>query len=164
MFEQPSLATARHLGPPAVVVVVVLVAGCAGSGAPPSKPATLTPKPLPEPPAELSAMEAVEFAERHEAAYGFNERLTRNTTRLTVNPVRAHLLEATETGYLVHLEVGLSASVVHYDPEQREWVNGTGDGFYTVNYFVNETTIRRAAVGGQQRPGPDPRNGTVLGG
>lgn len=145
-----------------LVALSVLVAGCVGSGAPPSKPATLTPKPLPERPANLSAMEAVEFAERYEAAYGFNEELAENTTRLTINPVRAYLLGETETGYVVHLEVGLSTSVVHYDPERREWIDSTGDGFYTVNYFVNEATVRRAAAGGQRRPGPDPRNGTVL--
>ena len=26
-----------------------------------------------------------------------------------------------------------------------------GDGFYTVNYLINETTIMRAEAGGQQR-------------
>lgn len=164
MVDLQSPTPARHLGPPALVILLVLVAGCVGGDAPPPKPATPTPKPLPERPANLSAVEAVEFAERYEAAYGFNEQLSANTTQLTVNPVRAYLLEATATGYVVHLEVGLSTSVVHYDPERREWVEGTGDGFYTVNYFVNGTTLRRAVAGGQQRPGPDPRNGTVLDG
>ena len=37
-----------------------------------------------------------------------------------------------------------------------------GDRFYTVNYLINETTIMRAEVGGQQRPGSNPYNGTVL--
>ena len=37
-----------------------------------------------------------------------------------------------------------------------------GDGFYTVNYLINETTIMRAEADGQQHLEPNPYNGTVL--
>lgn len=119
-------------------------------------PSPPTPKPLPERPANLTRESVVRFAEAYERAYGWNHELSNDTTDLTVNPVRSKVLNETETGYVVHLEVGLSHT------RERDGSEMVGGGFYTVNYFVNGTTVVRAEAGGQQRPGPDPRNGTVV--
>lgn len=118
----------------------------------------LAPKPLPDPPAELTRENVVRFVERYEQAYAWNRELTNNTIEIAINPVRTAVTNATDAGYVVHLEVGFSKTVLS-DGDRM-----VGDGFYTVNYLVNDTAILRAQAGGQARPGPDPHNGTILGG
>lgn len=115
-----------------------------------------TPKPLPEQPNNLTRESAVRFAKDYEQAYKWNHEVTNTTTEVTINPVRAGARNETETGYVVHLEIGFSHTL------QRDGDEMTGGGYYTVNYFINGTTIMRAHTGGQARPGPNPRNGTVI--
>ena len=119
----------------------------------PTGDSPLTPKPLPDRPENLTRDSAVEFAKSYEQAYKWNQELTNNTFNMTISPVRSNVLNTTETGYVVHLEVGFSQTLKS-DGDQM-----VGSGFYTANYFINETTMMRAEAGGQQRPGPNPRNG-----
>lgn len=174
--------TIRSLLAPLCIAVVLVVAGCStgtlGGGttttptpetSPESEPITtspspteapdgprLTPKSLPEQPDDLTRDSVVQFAKDYEQAYKWNHELTNTTTELTVNPVRAVLRNETATGYVVHLEIGFSHTL------RRDGAEMVGDGYYTVNYFVNGTTIMRAHSGGQARPGPNPRNGTAI--
>lgn len=161
-------------GPGLVAVgfaLVMVLAGCTAgptTDAPtgtPTQPATpspaievtITPKPLPEQPETLTRETVVSFVSNFELAYGWNRELTDDTVELTLSLQRAEVLEATDGGFVVHLEVGFTKTV-------RDDGGGmVGDGYYTANYFVNETTTRRAQAGGQVRPGPDPLNGTVVG-
>jgi hypothetical protein len=155
------------------LALVLVLAGCTGGSPVGSSPtetmnetstptatttpagdSPLTPKPLPERPETLTQESVVEFAKSYEQAYKWNQELTNNTLNMTINPVRSNVLNTTETGYVVHLEVGFSQTL-RSDGDQM-----AGGGFYTANYFINETTIMRAEAGGQQRPGPNPRNGT----
>ena len=122
----------------------------------PAPESPLTPKELPDKPDSLTEESAVQFTEDYEQAYMWNQELTENTTELTINPVRSEIHNTTDTGYVIHLEVGFSKTL------NRDGSEMVGDGFYTANYLINETTIMRAEAGGQQRPGPNPYNGTVL--
>lgn len=178
----------RGLLAPVGLALVLLVAGCT-AGAPAGDPATntptspppattngatdsptatstatvdpapgtpLTPTALPDRPETLTDESAVQFAKEYERAYEWNRERTQNTTALTINPVRSEIHDTTDTGYVVHLEVGFSKTL------QRDGSEMVGDGFYTANYLINESTIMRAEAGGQRRPGPAPHNGTVL--
>ncbi len=150
------------------LALALLLAGCtavapAGPSTTPSETPSppsespLTPKPLPERPDDLTRATVVEFAEDFEVAYQWNEELDADTLEIAVAPQRAWVLDETADGFVVHLEVGFSKT------GRSDGARMVADGFYTANYFVNGTTIRRVQVGGQQRPGPDPRNGTVVG-
>lgn len=157
-----------------LVALVLLLAGCTtgtpaatdtpggpppnDSPPPPTDTTTspLTPKPLPEGPDSLTRTNVLEFVEAFEVAYQWNRELNGDALDMSVAPRRARVLEATADGFVVHLEVGFSKTV------RDEGSRMVADGFYTVNYLVNGTTMRRAQVGGQRRPGPDPRNGTVV--
>ena len=122
----------------------------------PAPESPLTPKELPDKPDSLTEESAVRFTEDYEQAYMWNQELTENTTELTINPVRSEIHNTTDTGYIIHLEVGFSKTL---NQDGSEMV---GDGFYTANYLINETTIMRAEAGEQQCPGPSPYNRTVL--
>lgn len=158
------------------LVVALLIAGCTASAptrsgttgpttttvTPSETPSTtttepaLTPRPVPDRPTNVTREAVGQFAENHEQAYKWNRELTNRTTEISINPVRIEVRNTTGDGYRVHLEVGFSKTV------RRDGAEVVGDGFYTVNYLVNATTVLRAEAGGQQRPGPDPRNGTVV--
>ena len=116
----------------------------------------LTERSLPERPENLTRENVVGFVENYEQAYKWNEELTNGTTELAITPARTKILNVTATGFVVHLEVGFSKTL------RRDGSEMSGGGFYTVNYFVNETVMLRAQTGGQVRPGPNPRNGTVV--
>lgn len=149
--------------PSFALALVVVVAGCI-AGVPTDSPAlpgdgageSVTPKPYPDRPENLTRETVVRFAEAYERAYKWNRELTDATVEVSVNPVRTEVMNETATGYVVHLEVAFSKTV------RSDGGKMVGDGFYTVNHLINETTILRAQTGGQARPGPDPRDGTVL--
>lgn len=153
------------------LVLVLLVVGCLAGA--PTGPATtdgptttdaptsteespLMPKPLPDQPEHPTRENVVEFVREYEQAYKWNQVLADESVDIAVNPVRAEILNSTDAGFVVHLEVGFSHTF------RSDGAKMVGDGFYTANYFINKTTIRRAEAGGQVRPGPDPRNGTTL--
>ena len=150
--------------PPRILtlVAVLAVAGCltaagpATDGTADDRTPTATARPLPERPASLTAESATRFVVAYEQAYAWNEMRTPNTTDLNLEPVTSWANESRD-GYRVHVEVGVS----HY---QRAEGGGemVGDGYYTAVYFVNDSALFRARAGGAARPGPDPRDGTVL--
>ena len=148
---------------PIAVALAVVLAGCASAlPATPNdattttaEPPELTPKPLPDRPGDLTEHRARSFVQSYERAYKWNRERTDDTVDLTINPVRTRVTREAD-GFVVHLEVGVTRTV------RRDGAETVGDGFYTVNYFINETALMRAQTGGQTRPGPDPRNGTVV--
>lgn len=117
---------------------------------------TLTPQPYPQRPVTLTRTAARQFVTAYERALGWNRRLSDGTVALSVSVVRSSIRTDTGSGYVVRVEVGVSRTV------RRDGSRTVGDGYYTAAYLVNESTVMRAATGGQARPGPDPRNGTVL--
>ena len=144
-------------------VVLLMTAGCLGSvssgnspTATPGESSQLTPKPLPDQPDNLTHENAVQFTKEYEQSYTWNRELSDEAINMSVNPVRAEVLNRTDAGYIVHLEVSTTKK------SRLDGEIAVGDGFYTVNYFINATTIQRAQTGGQQRPGPDPRDGETL--
>lgn len=144
-------------------VMLLMTAGCLGSvssgnspTATPGESSQLTPKPLPDQPDDLTRENAVQFTKEYEQSYTWNRELSDEAINMSVNPVRAEVLNRTDAGYIVHLEVSTTKK------SRLDGEIAVGDGFYTVNYFINATTIQRAQTGGQQRPGPDPRDGETL--
>lgn len=147
------------------LALMLVVTGCM-AGTPTEQPTAatptstetvpVTPKPLPDQPENLTSENVVQFAKAYERAYTWNQEFTSDTIKMNVNPARAELLNTTDAGYIVHLEVGFSHTF------RSDGAKVVGDGFYTANYFINETTILRVQAGGQVRPGPSPRNGTTL--
>lgn len=151
-----------------LLVGCVLLVGCtafASDQSPPPKPEpTQTPTPLPQLPEQVTWDNVREFTVRFETAYGFNERLTPNTTGLTITPEVVDATE-TDTGYLLTLRVGLSTERLVYVPEQHEWHEEGGVGGYTVKYLVNDTVVIRsgAAASAEAITMPDgARSGTVI--
>lgn len=136
----------RPLANVLVAVAVVVVA----SSVPLAYPLE---RPLPERPADLTEASATRYAESFELAYSYNDEVDGplNPVTLSIQRVRTRPVDG---GYVVHLEVGVT--------ERRP--AGVDGGRYTVNYLVTATTTTRAAVDGRARPGPDPRNGTVVAG
>jgi hypothetical protein len=129
-------------------VLLLLVAGLVFSTVPFAYPRQ---KPLPERPADLSAQAVRTYTHDFERAYAWNQRVDSWVNPVTVSIRRTNLTRR-ETGYRVHLEVGFS--------ERTPTTSSTG--YYTVNYLVTDSGTLRAQTGGHHRPGPDPRNGTVV--
>jgi len=108
-------------------------------------------KPLPDRPETVSSSTARAYVTDFETRYQWNHEVDGWFNPVTVNVVRTNVTRQDE-GYWVHLEIGVS----------ERTIQSTGGGFYTVNYFVNRTTIMRAVISGQNRPGPNPQNGTEV--
>lgn len=116
----------------------------------------LEPREIPSRPPTFDNSSVVAFTEDFERAYKWNTDLRNITTEMTINIVESRILNRTTTGYIVHLEAGTSVT------ETRDGQRAAGSGYYTANYFVNESTIVRAAEGGEHDPGPDVVNGTRI--
>lgn len=114
----------------------------------------LEPRELPSRPPTFDNSSAVAFAEAFEQAYKWNSDLRNVTSEMTIDVVESRILERTRTGYVVHFEAGTSVT------ENRDGQRSAGSGYYTVNYFVNESVIVRSSAGGERDPGPDVANGT----
>ncbi len=140
------------------VLLVLVLGGClsaGGAGTADGHTPTETPRPLPDRPDSLTNESAKEFVVAYERAHAWNAIRNPNTTDLTLNAVTTRVNESGD-GYRVHVEMGLS----HY--QRVDGGKTVGDGYYTAVYFVNDSALLRAQAGGEVRPGPDPRNGTVL--
>lgn len=134
----------RVVGIAIVVVIFTIVAGSAPVAYPQQKS-------LPDRPAELSSTTTQTYVSDFEQAYKWNQEVDGWFNPVTVTIVRTNITQR-DDGYQVHLEVGFT----------ERTLQAVGDGFYTVNYFVNRTVTKRAATGGQVRPGPNPQNGIVV--
>jgi hypothetical protein len=108
-------------------------------------------KRLPDRPETVSSSTVQAYVTDFETRYQWNREVDGWFNPATVNVVRTNVTRH-DDGYWVHLEIGVS----------ERTIQSTGSGFYTVNYFVNQTTTMRAVTGGQHRPGPNPQNGTVV--
>lgn len=113
-------------------------------------------KSYPDHPTNLTTESAARFATQYETAYKWNHELTADTTNMSITPEHSNTSKAGDDGYVVHLEVGFSKTIT------QNGTKATGDGYYTVNYYINDSTVMRAETAGQARPGPDPRNGTIV--
>ncbi len=163
----------RWAGPPLLAVLLVALSGCLVFGGPgvstmpPTNescvtdavpdPGTLdpsgnvTPAPYPDPPDVVHGSAVRSFAVAFERAHVTNDMLARNEDgdldRLLLGS-RKEALQSHSDGYAVSFTI----SIASYYAD-----GGHGDGSLTVEYFLNETTIRRS-----HEDGVDARDGTVL--
>ncbi|MEE6208728.1 hypothetical protein U3A55_00955 [Salarchaeum sp. III] len=142
-----------------VVALLVLTAGCTFN---PSEPTadqwdrtpdhSLTEKSIPETPDNLTHKNVVAFAKQVEEAYKWNRELTNQTIELSVGVVEEELVNTTDAGYIVRLE--LEAKKTYIEDGNRL----ASDDFYTTYYFINDSSIYRIRSDGNESV-PDPRNG-----
>lgn len=142
-----------------VVALLVLTAGCSFSNSETTTNpwertpnASLTEKQLPETPENLTNETAVTFATHVENAYKWNEMLTDETIQLSVGVGEETVVNRTDSGYIARLEV--EAKHTYLDDENQL----AADDFYTVYYFVNESSIYRI-LSNDDGQVPDPRDG-----
>lgn len=144
------------------LLLLVVFSGCLQIGGSVTEPGTssvtttetettITPRPYPEQPKSLDGNSAAEFAQACERTHFWNQHLT-GVTNISIQTSDAKLLNETEHGFVVHLEMH---AVIYYE-------DGHGDEAYAVNYFVNETVTKRVRISKTTEPGPGPRNGTSV--
>jgi hypothetical protein len=139
---------------PGVLVLVVLGVG-AGSIAYASMSDSGPEVTYPERPSNLSTESATSFVTEYERAHAKNDIYDRypNVAKVEFRVTESSVLNHTDGGFVIHLEIFLS------------WKDGEGvaDQPYAVNYFVNESVVVRSEFRPEASPGPDPwTNGTVV--
>lgn len=145
-----------------VVVVALLLAGCASiapdGGEPDSEcptPTAYDQQPLPERPATVTEETAAEFAAAHANATAWNENAGRAEMALSTN-ADGDVVNRTETGFVVHVSGGFT---------YRTCTGGqtaVADGFLRTNYFVNETLVVRLDAPENRTTNPLTNGGEVI--
>lgn len=122
----------------------------------PSSNRELTPRPVPGIPENLTAETAVRFVENYHESRTWNSMLGNRTLYLSVG-VEGTLVNKTGSGNIVRIEGSFSRTFRHESGQKRY-----ADGGIRYVYFVNDSTVMRARDDDPEKPGPDPRNGTVV--
>lgn len=107
-------------------------------------PETVTPKPLPDRPAEFSPEAVGEFARTYERAFAHNHALGDRVRSVSVE-LQGTTVSAVEGGYRVRIHVWTRVGV---DPaEDGAGTATTEESFYDAHYYVSEAALRRAETG-----------------
>ncbi|MFC3477478.1 hypothetical protein [Halobacterium litoreum] len=158
-------SNALHLA----VAACLLLAGCSAAAPSTDQPTTPTdtttqepcrtidyePKPLPDPPANLTAERAASFTAAYENATVWNENAPEADHALRVS-TEASVVNRTDTGFVVHVSGGGSYAACHGEAE------AVADMFLHTNYFVNETTVVRLTHPENKTDDPRRHGGEVL--